>query len=347
MGQKSNQHYVPQFYFRFFSNDKKSICVLHRKNGSVFPSASIKGQASRHNFYGGEDIENLLSKLEMEFSAALRKLKDCKNINEINLDEYHLILQAIIFQRSRTLTARNKSELMFNKMLKLHLMCEINNSTDVSDEEKKSLLSDLENIVANPQYYQGLEITTALQNFGTILDLTPIILVNKTNRPFIFGDSPVVFTNGYYGDVTLRGVLGFQAVGLQIFFPLSPSRVFLLIDSNKYEIKSVKHGNIINLRELNDVLAINKLQLHSATNAVYFSNIEHQKYIKYILDIEYIKLKSHVGKVIEAPAFDHSGVSLGDIVHSFEPQLPIKLNLSFLKHDVLSDAEYKYATRVP
>lgn len=345
MGQKANQHYVPQFYFRFFSSDKKSICVLHRGNGSVFPSGSIKGQASRHNFYGGKDIEDLFSKLEMEFSSALRKIKDCQDVNEINYNDYHVVLQAILFQRSRTLTARSKSELMFNKLLKLHLECEINNSTDISEQEKESLISDLENIKANPHYFHSMEISMALQNASAILDLKPIILVNKTNRPFVFGDSPVVFINSYYGNVVHRGVLGFQAVGLQIFFPLSDSRVLLLIDENKYKIKNVKSGNVVNVKELSDVLSINKLQFHSATNAVYFSDIKHQDYIKYIWNLEHCKLKNHIGKVIEAPAFDHDGNSLGGMFHSFEPQLPIKLKLSFLKHEVLSDVEYKFANR--
>ncbi|MES9854743.1 MAG: DUF4238 domain-containing protein [Candidatus Thiodiazotropha sp. L084R] len=43
MLKKSNQHYVPQFYFRYFSGDGKSICVLNRTSGEQIRCSSTKG----------------------------------------------------------------------------------------------------------------------------------------------------------------------------------------------------------------------------------------------------------------------------------------------------------------
>jgi hypothetical protein len=53
-----NHHYVPQFYFRRFSGDQKSICLLTRSTGKTVPRAPIKGQASKIGYYGDEEVES-------------------------------------------------------------------------------------------------------------------------------------------------------------------------------------------------------------------------------------------------------------------------------------------------
>jgi len=75
MSKKVNQHYVPQFYFRYFSENGKSICVLNRDSGKAIKSASIKGQASKKYFYGDSDVEDRLSEIDGLFSTALRQIR--------------------------------------------------------------------------------------------------------------------------------------------------------------------------------------------------------------------------------------------------------------------------------
>lgn len=84
MAEKTNQHFVPQFYFRFFSNDGKSICMLNRKNGNAVNTAQIEGQASKKYFYGENlETENFLAETEGFFSSVLKKLKANLNLEEM------------------------------------------------------------------------------------------------------------------------------------------------------------------------------------------------------------------------------------------------------------------------
>jgi len=46
MSKRKNHHFVPQFYFRRFSVDERSICALARSSGKTIPTASIKAQAT-------------------------------------------------------------------------------------------------------------------------------------------------------------------------------------------------------------------------------------------------------------------------------------------------------------
>ena len=56
MGELRNHHYVPQFYFRRFSQDGHSICLLTRATGKTVALAPIKGQASKVGYYGAEEV---------------------------------------------------------------------------------------------------------------------------------------------------------------------------------------------------------------------------------------------------------------------------------------------------
>ena len=79
MANKKNQHYVPQFYFKFFSKNKKSINILLKNNGQIIPNASIKAQCSKNNFYGSQELEDMFSSLEGEYSQVLRDLTELNN----------------------------------------------------------------------------------------------------------------------------------------------------------------------------------------------------------------------------------------------------------------------------
>jgi hypothetical protein len=344
MGIKSNQHYVPQFYFRFFSRDGKSICALNRKTGIAVERAPIKSQASRNYFYGDAKVEDALSTLEGIYSSALKQLKDSLSFSSLGYEEYLFVLQSLVLQKSRTLAARNKSKPMHDKLAKLHAEVSINNATDLSEEEKEQLLTLLDGMVANPQQSQGTEMVIALENAGYLADLRPLILVNKTNRPFIFSDAPVVMCNHYCRNVKLRGVLGYRTPGLQLFFPLGPSHMLALVDPETYRVKGVRDDQV-SVRSLLDVANLNKLQLHNAASTVYFSDFRHAIYVKGLWEEENKRFQEHVMKVIEAPSFDRHGEPMGAILHCFESQLPVKLTLSFLEHVVIGDGDYRSARR--
>ena len=127
MAQKANQHFVPQFYFRYFSENGKSICALNRDKGTVIESASIKGQASKKYFYGDADIEDRLSEIEGLFSDALREIRVSFSFEDCTPENYVLLLQNIMLQKSRTMSARKKSKAMQDRLLQLHMECEVNN----------------------------------------------------------------------------------------------------------------------------------------------------------------------------------------------------------------------------
>lgn len=344
MPAKSNQHFVPQFYFRYFSLDGRSICLLKRIDGKTIRNASIKGQASKRYFYGDASTEDLLATADGASSRVLGRLRKVGDFDDLSLEERYEFLQILMLQKARTATARTRSKPMQNKLLRMHLEMDIGNDKKLSDEEKEKFLGILNKVEANPKRFQAMEMAAAVEAAVHLADLSVLILANKTNRPFIFSDAPVVWINLFYKRITLRGVLGAATPGLLVFYPLDAHNQVLLFDSRVYRVK----GGICavrKIRSLRDVAAMNKLQIHNASLAVYFSNYMHASYVEELWRQERQHLRGNEGKVLEAPGYDETGASMGDIVHSFTPQLPYLPEFTFLRYDAIDESEYQFSSR--
>lgn len=345
MSEHSNHHYVPQFYFRYFSTDGKSICLVSRMTGVLVRQASIRGQASKANFYGDKEVEKALAAIEGGCSASLRKLIETGDPAALAPEDVDGILGWVALQRSRTMAARDTGQPMHDKMLQTYLEAAIGSDQDLDEEQRQEFLASLDSIRANPAQAQLVEMNAAIESAGYLADLVPILLVNRTSRPFIFGDAPVVLYNGFYRNVRNRGVLGFDTPGLMVFFPLSPTLLLMLIDGNCYDVKRVR-DNQLQVRELRDVAALNKLQIHSASSCVYFHDFQLAGYVSELCRQERATLAPHLASVIEAPGIEiGTGNPMGDIVHGFQTQLPYVLALSFLEHAVVGDDQYRFTRR--
>lgn len=345
MSNRKNHHFVPQFYFRRFSQDDRSICVLTKATGQLIEKASIKSQASRNNFYGSDELESALGEIEGACSTTLRNLAALDNPTLLEDSDVSNLLLHIALQRSRTMSARTNGQPFQDKMARLFAEMALTQSTEIDEEARKLLLENLEDIGAEPVQAHRMQMGVAVEAAGELNDLLPLMLVNKTNRPFVFGDAPVVFYNALYRNVRHRGVLGLTTPGLLVIFPLSSTQCLMLVDSASYKILRAKE-NCISLREFRDVAAINKLQLHAASSCVYFGGFQYARYVSELWRQEQSRFRPHAGVVVEAPGFDAgTGEPMGDIVHGFEPQLPYPFTLSFLQHPVLGDENYRFTRR--
>ena len=63
MADRKNQHFVPQYYFRFFSENARHISAILKKDGRFIENAPIKGQCATDNFYGSKELESIFSQM--------------------------------------------------------------------------------------------------------------------------------------------------------------------------------------------------------------------------------------------------------------------------------------------
>src|SRR3546814_6315756 len=74
MEKKKNQHYVPQYYFKFFNDRQPFISILLVSKGTVIASSSVADQASKSYFYGDAEIESEVCIRSEEHTSELQSL---------------------------------------------------------------------------------------------------------------------------------------------------------------------------------------------------------------------------------------------------------------------------------
>ncbi|MBI2452240.1 DUF4238 domain-containing protein [Candidatus Pacearchaeota archaeon] len=268
MAQNKNQHYVPQFYFRFFSKDGKNIEIFNLKDGKHY-SGPFKNQSSKDYFYHKDkNLEEAFSKLEDSQNRALKKLIDEKDFKKLKQEEYVEILRFLTFQRTRTenskIEANQSTQIFVNEIMKPLMLQNKELSKSISKEEIEKL------DITYPADHL-FSISIGLQSPILISDLIPIILENKTNTDFIFSDHPVVFYNLFFSQDEFESHIGFQSLGLQIFCPLSDKLCLLLFDPCIYEVAGAKN-NTIEIQDNEDIEKINRLQFHNCNDLIHYSD---------------------------------------------------------------------------
>lgn len=125
-------------------------------------------------------------------------------------------------------------------------------------------------------------IEVALSSIPLVLDLQPILIVQKTSRQFITSDNPLVRYNSFYIERNYRGRgFGYITRGLQLFFPISPDKCILFYDSIVYDIPNAEN-NILYINRAREVDHLNELFYLNGYNNVFFNNRVKEEYIRKI-----------------------------------------------------------------
>lgn len=338
MADKENQHFVPQYYFRFFSADAKSISLLRTANGKTIATASIKGQSSKSYFYGDSNAESLITQIESQFINVLKKLRREKTTATLDPEENLLMLQSIIFQWSRTLSRRIHGQERNDFYARTSAEIALNKAKDINEELKDSLRPLLKYVKAEPIPFHGIEMAISITNAHYLDDLRKIVLKNRTKTPFIFSDAPSILINPMQEKVKDRGVLGMKTPGLIALLPLDSRTAVMLYDSHAYSIKGISKGSL-NIRSQKDIDEINKLQIHNSSSSVYFGDFNFEAYVKGLWTEERKSFNSTPRGVVREGVLLEANKEK-QIVHFFENQLPKMPKLSFIKYEKAEEHSY-------
>jgi hypothetical protein len=257
-----------------------------------------------------------------------------QSIGGFTEDELYWLFEAVVLQRARV--PRTADEFVTNteKMalyaFREHLKgCEDNGYRDeliAAIDRGECTLDGLE----LESVLNAIEIAT--QSVIGILDLHIAILRNRTDYPFVFGDCPCVFYNKYLYSVQDRGVLGFCTPGLMIFLPLDLRTQLMLFDPAVYTVQA--DGLYVDIADLPNVSQLNALQLHMANDCVYFWRRDIEEYLVNLILAHRSKFDAprSVLKLFRTGEILIDGApSDGEVLHTFDYQLPHQLELSFLQ----------------
>ena len=338
MGQKKkNNHFVPQHHFRLFTGGKRYINLASRDGSRFAHGASIKHQCARHKFYGNQQVEDWLQGLENRHAPVFRAVKDIAwntRTTPLSKEENHSLREALLLQHARTPRIAHVMASSMNQMM-LHVYCEhLRRLPTTSD--RKVVVEAIQHGKATIRNSQAFSLKVSLNLIPdsaiAISDLEMLILRNHSTAPFIIGDAPCIHSNHYMRTIDHYGVLGLMSPGLMIALPLDPRTLVLLYDASAYALDYADSG-CHDVIQLADVSLLNALQVHAAEENVYFADRSDKAYV---CDL----LFAHKRHLRDPPArFTPHDLNTGTILQTFEDQLPITLDLSFISTAPLSPDE--------
>jgi len=271
-----NQHYVPRFYFRFFSNDKKTTNLFNVEKGIYKLKIPISSQCSEDYFYGSDGaVEKMLGKLESECNILFCKLDKIKSTESLPRQQRKDNKIAVLFTKDDLLLLRLFAVVQYTRTKNMQMLVdEIVQETlrVVSKYERNSLPEDLFKRISLKNGV-NLAMFHAAIGFPLLLDLNVTFLVNESKTDFILGDNPIVLFNPLMEKFSNTAAMGIASRGLIIFFPISARLMVCLYDVSAYKFEK----EIIALNSSKEVDEINAMQMLVARQNVYFTREEMTK----------------------------------------------------------------------
>lgn len=261
---KKYNHYVPKFYLRFFSPNKKSVGVYIFENEKKLLRASLNSVGGYNYLYGQDgSLEEWFRNLERQWNAILKKIIETRTF-DINDEEYTLLLMFVYLSEARSLRKADEINDFIN-----YLMITIWNTNNI-----KKINYDT-TIVKNtiPNLYSINNIRDVLP---VLFDLKFVLILNQTSSQFITSDCIVNIYNQFLIEKGFKRGYGYGSIGIQIFIPISPYCCLCLYDHKIYDAK-VKNDIII-IKNQKEINKMNELFLYNSYKYIFFhENINKSK----------------------------------------------------------------------
>jgi len=317
-----NQHYVPQFYLRYFSyqGNNKQIGVFVPDTCFNHPTTKIADECTLPYFYGRDgSLDEEIKKIEDRASKLLPQICMTRILPARNSDDHLFLAFYAMLSTERTSLAA-QTVLESNKFIEEQLQ------PDTDNEFFKSLFDfSREDAIK-------LKLRVAFEWFSILVDLGYKLLVNETDIPFITSDNPVTMYN-QLAEVkkALLPSYGYGSLGIQLFFPFSPKCCLFFFDSTTYKV-GTRNDQVVTVSSEKDIFEINRLQMLQCARKVFFNHeLGKQELGKLVLSLTKFPRKRLSKNSVADFRDDVGQVHKESLFVSSKPETRVKMALSFIK----------------
>lgn len=259
MGATKNQHFVPQFYQRLFSDDGKLVGT-YLINSGRYVQSPIKNQASKDYMYSSnQNFENALTILEGHASKVIEAIITNPR-NPILPKDYSTLYIYIMMQFARTNAFAN----LLAQAEKSFVISVLKALPNIEQEVKEAAEKVIQ---VNEPGAQALQMMAKM--VSVCMDLDYKMLIKKESTPFITSDNPVCLYNFLFERLGITSY-GLGSRGLCMYFPISSEIAIILYDSLVYKIGK-RNEKVIEITK-SDVLQLNKIVSINADNILLYKN---------------------------------------------------------------------------
>lgn len=252
---------MPRFYMKRFSIDGKTINLVHLPSLRTVLGGKLKTQCRRDYFYGREgNMEDALAIIEGHIAGVLKGMSNSATLPPYGTEDNRLLLIFALIQHFRTLYAAEAVNESVDKMTRLAFENHPSFQGNAMDKVKFEFTNA-------PQY----SISLAMKNYELLLDMGCKLLRIQCDGEFVTSDNPAIFHNQLMFFRRYGGNTGIASKGLQIFLPIDPKNALMYYDRDVYRVGPAGEKSIA-ITNLRDVQQLNRLQVASARENVYFLN---------------------------------------------------------------------------
>lgn len=248
-----NQHYVPQFLLKNFSSRKgKFIWAYDRDEkysaNNQIKERAIKRVASEEFFYDQfknskiGSYEYALQEVDDAAAPIIKKVIRTKSIKNLSEKDRKTLSFFIILQNARTKGHLLQTEGLMNTVYEQ--LKQKGNIKIKKVDSKKTWFSMLKQ---SPSFYKIL--------------MNKVWMLSESNNSFYISDNPVALQNST-NESKIRGTLGLESFGIEIYLPLSPSLTLCLFCEKLFQNSGYNKNYIENLTcEPENVKNLNSFQI--------------------------------------------------------------------------------------
>ncbi|MCD6579185.1 DUF4238 domain-containing protein, partial [bacterium] len=195
MPENKRQHYVPQLYLRYFSDNRKTIPVYSIKDRKIVTeNAPIDRQCYQNYMYSDDlEVEKAITRIENVAKSIIDSIIKNHKLPKIPTDDYFALTVFILYQSARTLFSAELLNETTDKLIKMILEDHIKLS-----RPDGITVEDLEKVKVSYKQPALFILGMISQMIPLIFDLKYKLIINQTNLNFITSDNPVIFYNKYY-----------------------------------------------------------------------------------------------------------------------------------------------------
>jgi len=310
------QHYVPQFLLRNFGNGKKDqVWVYDKSLAKSFPS-NTKNVASESRFYNFEyngqplSLEPWLADLEGKARSVVTAILDADSVSSLAEEQKHVLASFLAVQLTRTKTFREEWN-AFPRMLREHFA--VNGDKVAPGSQAEELIADISENDSKKQ--TARIIYKAPETYAAhFLDKKWVIAATSRKHPFLLSDNPLTRQNLI--DRPNRGNLGLKTLGIEIYFPLSPTRALAmwcptLTELVHREAIKLKTRNATNSSDPNGIIAMSNALLSGEPVRYSHANVENFNSLQVIWSERFIFSSENDFHLAEAMLTDHPSLKQG------------------------------------
>jgi len=275
MSNIKNQHYVPRFYLKGFSNEKLRVWAFDKTTAKSFPSNS-GNLASENYFYddkeideifGAKFIEKSLGDIEDRIAPLLTRLLDNfdnRKVFKIDKQTKAQLCEYMSIQILRTKEHRQSILQMFTLMEQTLV-----EKSWLTQQQVKSLGFQMD-----PERAKSLQISHLLPGKSLKMELVNslnahicVIYKNTTQTPFYASDHPIAKRAHIINPV--RSFSGYSSKGIEISFPLSSKYILVLCERSMFQNYEQYENEVLILNDPQNIIYYNSLQVRDSYRYVY------------------------------------------------------------------------------